>query len=97
MLRSAGFGKFQDRFRLRRIRSGLNTRTAALSLQIAATLFFVLPQAVLAQKDPGVRGGAPGAGGPITGLTANELAMFREGIKRANQLESVCGEAQAPP
>jgi hypothetical protein len=68
----------------------LNTRTAALSLQIAATLFFVLPQAVLAQKDPGVRGGAPGAGGPITGLTANELAMFREGIKRANQLESVC-------
>jgi CxxC motif-containing protein (DUF1111 family) len=44
----------------------------------------------LAQKDPGVRGGAPGAGGPITGLKANELALFVEGRVRTVQLESVC-------
>ncbi len=44
----------------------------------------------LAQKDPGVRGGSPGAGGPIPGLQANELALFNEGKLRTTQLESVC-------
>jgi hypothetical protein len=44
----------------------------------------------LAQKDPGVRGGPPGAGGPIAGLKANELALFNEGKLRTTQLESVC-------
>lgn len=44
----------------------------------------------LAQKDPGVRGGAAGAGGPITGLQVNELALFNEGRLRVVQLESVC-------
>ena len=27
-------------------------------------------------RDPGVRGGAPGAGGPIAGLTGTETAFF---------------------
>jgi hypothetical protein len=44
----------------------------------------------LAQKDPGVRGGPPGAGGPIAGLKVNELALFTEGKVRTVQLESVC-------
>ncbi len=44
----------------------------------------------LAQKDPGVRGGPVGAGGPIKGLQDNELALFAEGIARITQLESVC-------
>ena len=44
----------------------------------------------LAQKDPGVRGGAAGAGGPVPKLTANELALFNEGKLRTTQLESVC-------
>jgi CxxC motif-containing protein (DUF1111 family) len=44
----------------------------------------------LAQKDPGVRGGPPGAGGPIQGLNINELALFNEGKLRTTQLESVC-------
>jgi CxxC motif-containing protein (DUF1111 family) len=43
-----------------------------------------------AQKDPGVRGGKPGAGGPIGGLTVNELALFNEGKLRMTQLEAVC-------
>jgi CxxC motif-containing protein (DUF1111 family) len=46
--------------------------------------------ACLAQKDPGVRGGPPGAGGPIPGLQGNELALFIEGKLRTTQLESVC-------
>ena len=44
----------------------------------------------LAQKDPGVRGGAAGAGGPLPGLQGNELALFNEGKLRTVQLESVC-------
>jgi len=44
----------------------------------------------LAQKDPGVRTGTPGAGGAISGLKANELALFNEGKLRTTQLEAVC-------
>jgi hypothetical protein len=46
--------------------------------------------ACFGQKDPGVRPGPPGAGGPINGLTTNELTMFAEGQQRAIQLEAVC-------
>jgi len=44
--------------------------------------------------DPGVRGGAPGAGGPIDGLTVNELALFNEGIRRASEVEATCNGCQ---
>src|SRR5258706_10943087 len=92
MITSVGDGKwikFPDRTRHVPARFGTNpafSRTAALSL------FAIVAQLSFAQRDPGVRGGAPGAGGPIPGLTANEQAMFREGIKRANQLEAVCDD-----
>src|SRR5579859_3813525 len=62
---------------------GSLTRRSALLLVTCAGL-------CLAQKDPGVRGGPPGAGGPIPGLTANELALFYEGKLRTVQLESIC-------
>src|SRR6266481_7424139 len=55
---------------------------------VLATLLFSF--LCFAQKDPGVRGGPPGAGGPIQGLTLNELALFNEGRARTVQLESVC-------
>ena len=44
----------------------------------------------LAQKDPGVRGGPPGAGGPVAGLKVNEQLLFVEGKARTVQLEGVC-------
>ena len=59
------------------------SRRAALVTLLFSFLCF-------AQKDPGVRGGPPGAGGPIQGLTINELALFNEGRARTVQLESVC-------
>jgi hypothetical protein len=59
------------------------TRSAAIVTLSFAGLCF-------AQKDPGVRGGPPGAGGPVPGLTVNELALFIEGKLRTVQLESVC-------
>ena len=59
-----------------------------LSRTVLGMLTFAL--ICIAQKDPGVRGGPPGAGGPISGLTANELILFNEGKLRMTQLEAVC-------
>src|SRR5260370_7444522 len=42
----------------------------------------------LAQKDPGVRPGPPGAGAPLNGLTPIELSMFNEGLQSAIPLEA---------
>lgn len=41
--------------------------------------------------DPGVRGGAPGAGTPIAGLTTNQLAFFNAGLTNFGQIDSVTG------
>jgi CxxC motif-containing protein (DUF1111 family) len=41
--------------------------------------------------DPGVRGGAPGAGTALKGLTADESAAFQDGLVRFSQIESVTG------
>ncbi|MGZ6134292.1 MAG: di-heme oxidoredictase family protein [Myxococcaceae bacterium] len=40
--------------------------------------------------DPGPRGGSPGAGGPLQGLTGSELKLFNEGLFRATELEATC-------
>ncbi len=42
-------------------------------------------------SDPGVRGGAPGAGSPIAGLTSNQLAFFSAGQAEFNEIDSVTG------
>ena len=44
-------------------------------------------------KDPGVRGGAAGAGGPLPGLTADETAYFQDGAARFAEVEAVTGGA----
>ena len=41
--------------------------------------------------DPGVRGGPPGAGGPLSGLTQDELQFFNDGLKRFTDVEVVTG------
>jgi CxxC motif-containing protein (DUF1111 family) len=41
--------------------------------------------------DPGVRTGAPGAGTPLEGLTADETAFFQDGLARFAEIESVTG------
>src|SRR5262245_53665310 len=47
-------------------------RKTLLALHIAA----LLPAAAFAATDPGVRGGAAGAGAAIAGLTGNETTFF---------------------
>jgi len=41
--------------------------------------------------DPGVRGGPPGAGGPLNGLTTDELVFFKDGQARFGEIEVVQG------
>jgi hypothetical protein len=65
-------------------------RIALRSLSYVSIAVFCFASLCFAQKDPGVRGGPPGAGAPITGLSLNELALFKEGLLRTTQLESVC-------
>jgi len=40
-------------------------------------------------RDPGVRGGAADAGGPLPGLTANQLAFFNQGKDDFEEVEEV--------
>src|SRR6202035_5247486 len=41
--------------------------------------------------DPGVRGGAPGAGAALKALSADETAFFQDGRTRFVEIESVTG------
>src|SRR5712691_7048691 len=75
---------------------------APLSLAAAvASLFFfqiemvssqlLAPTPVQRAQDPGVRGGAPGAGGPIAGLSSTESAFF---TRSRDTFQEVDGVAQ---
>src|SRR5713226_6537955 len=48
-------------------------------------------QTVKVSVDPGVRGGAAGAGTPLQGLTADENAFFRDGLVKFADIEVVTG------
>src|SRR6266567_1974302 len=48
-----------------------------------------LPAQFRGPRDPGVRGGAPGAGSMLAGLTADEQEMFRDGRVDFNEAEEV--------
>src|ERR1700688_182051 len=50
-------------------------------------------QTVKMPADPGVRGGAAGAGAPLKGLTADETAFFQNGLVRFAEIEVVTGGA----
>lgn len=39
--------------------------------------------------DPGPRGGAPGAGSPLPGLSAAQLAVFTDGLNRFQEIDAV--------
>lgn len=70
-----------------------STRQAVGKLIVGSLVAAVASGACAAQGpvDPGVRGGAPGAGGPLPGLTPDETAFFQDGIARFTTVESVTG------
>ena len=81
-----------------------------ISVFIYAAGTFLAANMCVAQTDPGPRGGAAGAGGPIAGLTAGELDFFHNhGAPEFADVETVadglgprfnldsCGGCHAPP
>ncbi len=58
------------------------------SLFLVSVLFAGM---AFAQTDPGPRGGAAGAGGPLAGLSANESAFFTAAKARFGEVDSVQG------
>jgi CxxC motif-containing protein (DUF1111 family) len=51
----------------------------------------------MAQQDPGVRGGPPGAGGPLNGLTNAETHFFGGALARFQAVDSVSGTINDAP
>src|SRR6516165_2849798 len=63
----------------------------ALVVAVLTSCVLAPAQTIKAPKDPGVRGGPPGAGSPLQGLTADESAFFRDGLARFADVEVVTG------
>ena len=69
-------------------RGALSCFSAMFAAALAASVYTV-GQTKGGPVDPGVRGGQPSAGGPLTGLTADEAAFFQDGQGRFAEVESV--------
>ena len=64
-------------------------RPAALAAGLVFFSALVPASPALGQSDPGVRGGAIAAGQPLSGLTAQELAYFNDGLARFLEVDGV--------
>ena len=68
----------------------METRDWVICRSFAVILFGLLTVGGYAQVDPGIRGGVPGAGQPLSGLTAGQLAFFNDpGLTQFSQVEEV--------
>ena len=74
-----------------RQRVALRTFNAFVTAVLAMSCLPASAQKVKVPMDPGVRGGPPGAGGSLPGLTADETAFFRDGLTRFADIEVVRG------
>jgi len=74
-----------------------STRYAVRKLVVGIVTVAVVTCASLSSQaarnpaDPGVRSGDAAAGGPLSGLTADETAFFEDGLSRFVAIESVSG------
>lgn len=68
-------------------------RSLLMLLSLTALIFMLVGglEGAPGARDPGVRGGPPSAGGPIVGLTANQLAFFNAGLSNFQEIDSVNG------
>src|SRR5215472_12509796 len=65
----------------------LTSRRFAVSVVLWIASVAIAP--LDAQRDPGPRGGAPDAGGPVAGLTAYEQMFFSDGQTRFQEVEGI--------
>src|SRR5580700_4877421 len=62
-----------------------------VAVVLAISCLSAVAQAAKGPVDPGVRGGASGAGNPLPGLTADETAFFKDGLAKFADVEVVTG------
>jgi len=74
---------------MRKKRMLLAISAAALAVAASFSMEPASSQSRDRVRDPGVRGGNPGAGGPIAGLSRTEHAFFRLGLEDFNEAEDV--------
>ena len=74
-----------------RQRVALKAFDAFVAAVLATSCLRTSAQTVKMPMDPGVRGGAAGAGAPLPGLTADENASFKDGLARFANIEVVTG------
>ncbi len=74
-------------------RASLNAPLSLLALAAAGLMSLAIARAALADetqvKDPGVRGGAVAAGGPLAALTQDELTFFNAGSTTFQEAEGI--------
>src|SRR5437867_684551 len=70
----------------RELRHGWAVRNLTIAIS-----FLCIVLTMQAQTDPGVRGGAPGAGGHLTGTTNKENTLFSTGQGQFQETQSVTG------
>jgi CxxC motif-containing protein (DUF1111 family) len=75
------------------LRGIVHTCAGGIVAVALTTGVYTLGQTKSTPVDPGVRGGAAGAGGPLLGLTADETAFFQDGQVRFAEIEVVQGGA----
>jgi len=61
---------------------------------VVAFAIAIMPAIANAQTDPGPRGGAPGAGARLAGLTVKEAKFFDTGLDEFQEIASVDGAAE---
>ena len=74
-----------------RQKGALKAFGAFVATVLATACICASAQTVKAPVDPGVRGGAAGAGNPLNNLTADEKAFFQDGFTRFIEIETVQG------
>jgi CxxC motif-containing protein (DUF1111 family) len=74
-----------------RQRFALKAFGAFVAAVLATSCLRTSAQSAKRPADPGVRGGAAGAGGPLNNLTADETAFFQDGQGRFAEVEVVQG------
>src|SRR5947209_5769620 len=72
-------------------------KTAKLASVVMVVLALFLCGMAFSQTDPGLRGGAAGAGGALASVNANStlLSFFNDGLDRFSEVDSVSGTIEA--
>src|SRR5258705_2831365 len=73
----------------------LRTLVSLSAVASFAVSMLAVPQSAIGASDPGVRGGAAGAGGPLAGLSATETDFFNAGLDDFAEVDGI-GEGLGP-